>query len=195
MSTQAGPALEALVRRIVETPADFREEPRCGGRGRVHVDAVIADLALALGTTLDPATLDTLGAQQGTDERNRLSIVLLQAWLLAEPALGRAAWTADELKRILGETARELAPHTSAPRFVDDVERREELARVTLSRLGLHPQGETAEQAQDRLTSLSAAERARVMAATRAAQERARLVREALARKEAEESADKYTRE
>jgi hypothetical protein len=33
------------------------------------------------------------------------------------------------------------------------------------------------------------------MAATRAAQERARLVREALARKEAEESADKYTRE
>jgi hypothetical protein len=80
-------------------------------------------------------------------------------------------------------------------KFVTDPERREELARFSLARLGFRPQGETRAQAEDRLSSLSAAERARVLTAARAAEERARAVREALARKAAEESADKYTRE
>ena len=80
-------------------------------------------------------------------------------------------------------------------KFVTDVERREELARFALARLGFRPQTETRAQAEDRLSSLSAAERARVLSAARVAEERARAVREALARKAAEESADKYTRE
>jgi hypothetical protein len=80
-------------------------------------------------------------------------------------------------------------------KFVSDAERREELARFCLARLGFRPFGETKPQAEDRLTSLSAAERARVLQASRKAEARAREVREALARKAAEESADKYTRE
>ncbi|HEY1052340.1 MAG TPA: hypothetical protein VGE39_21355, partial [Prosthecobacter sp.] len=88
-----------------------------------------------------------------------------------------------------------LAAHTSSRSFVTDPDRREEIVRVALARLHLRPAGETAAQAQDRLTSLSASERQRVIAAARAAEERAQAIREALARKAAEESADKYTRE
>ena len=57
------------------------------------------------------------------------------------------------------------------------------------------PAGETLAQAQDRLTTLNSAERARVMKAAQAAEQRARQIREELARKAAEESADKWTRE
>jgi hypothetical protein len=66
---------------------------------------------------------------------------------------------------------------------------------VLLSHLGLRPQGETLAQAQDRLTVLSTTERKKVLAAAVAAEERARKIREALAKKAAEESADKWTRE
>jgi len=50
-------------------------------------------------------------------------------------------------------------------------------------------------QAQDRLTTLNSAERARVLQAARAAEERARQIRAALVSKAAQESADKWTRE
>ena len=59
----------------------------------------------------------------------------------------------------------------------------------------LRPAGESVAQAQDRLTALSSIERNRLLAASRAAEERSRAIREALARKAAQESADKYTRE
>jgi hypothetical protein len=99
------------------------------------------------------------------------------------------------LANLLERGASELAQHTAVRKFLEDAERREELCRFALSRLELVPQGETEAQAADRLTSLSASERARVLAASRAAEERARAIREALAKKAAEESADKWTRE
>jgi hypothetical protein len=77
----------------------------------------------------------------------------------------------------------------------EDAERREELARLTLARLGLRPAGESAAQAQDRFTSISSIERARILKASQQAEQRARALREALAKKAAEESADKWTRE
>jgi hypothetical protein len=88
-----------------------------------------------------------------------------------------------------------LGAQVASRKFVTDPDRREELARFSLARLGYRPAGETVPQAQDRMTSLSSAERARVLQASRAAEERARSIREALARKAAEESADKFTRE
>jgi hypothetical protein len=192
-TTREGPPLEALLRRLAETPPDFRDEPRIGKSGRVHVAAVIGDLCDARGVPVADGALAPFAGTSARKDRNRLAIALLHAWLLADPALAIADG-AGLLAR-LAEAAGELAPHTAAARFVDDPERREELVRHLLARLELRPAGETEAQAADRLTSLSAAERARVMAASRAAEARAREIREALARKAAEESADKWSRE
>ena len=96
---------------------------------------------------------------------------------------------------MLEAEANDLAPRVAARKFVTDPDRREELARLALARLGFRPAGETLAQAQDRLTTLNSAERARVMKAAQAGEQRARQIREALVRKAAEESADKYTRE
>lgn len=192
-----GPTLESLTRRLSEVPVDFLAEPggHAIGAGRVSVVAVAADL-LRIHGCMPP--LGRLGALTDSG-RNHQQVALLVCWLLADEFFlgeGRnAASDADRLAGLLTDSAAELAEHTASRKFVDDVERREELARFALARLDLRPLGETQAQAEDRLNGLSQAERARVMAASRAAEERARQLRDALRRKAAEESADKWTRE
>ena len=70
-----------------------------------------------------------------------------------------------------------------------------ELLRLMLADLDRRPAGETPAQAQDRLSSISSLERARVLEAARAAEARAQEIREALRRKAAQEGADKWARE
>jgi hypothetical protein len=191
-----GPLLETLTRRLAETPADFLAEPRVGAQGAVEVGAVVGDLLRLLGSVaVREADLLALAGRDVKRDRNRLAVSLLLSWLLAEPWFQEHPPEAGELLALMSDGAQELAAFTAAPRFVDDPDHREELARFALARVGLRPAGETMAQAQDRLTTLSASERARVLAASREAEKRARAIREALARKAAEESADKWTRE
>ena len=192
---QEGPPLEMLVRRLAETPRDFLMEPRIGKSGRVVVAAVADDLCRVLGGTSTSAELERLAGTKPKQDRNRLSVSLLLCWLLADEWFRSSVPPRAALLELLASAAEELAAHTPSRKFLEDPERREELARFALARLGFRPLGETRAQAEDRLTSLSAAERARVMQASRAAEQRARKIREALVRKAAEESADKWTRE
>ena len=112
------------------------------------------------------------------------------------PVVGHyASHVRDVLANKRDETVAELAAATPALKFVNDADRREELARVVLACLNYRPAGETVAQATDRLSSLSMTERRRLLEASRAAERRARAIREALAKKAAEESADKWTRE
>ena len=189
-----GPPLETLLRRLAETPPEFLAAPQIAGRGVVHVDAVIADLVRSLGATPDPAGL-TAFRGTGPNDRNRLSVALVIAWLLGDEWFRVRGGLAPRLTSVIAESADELAPATVAEVFTRDPDRREEMARLALARLDLRPAGESMAQAQDRLKSISAAERARFIKAARAAELRARAIREALAKKAAEESADKYTRE
>jgi hypothetical protein len=190
-----GPALETLVRRLAEVPADFRAEPRIGEHGVVRVDAVVGDLVALLGGALPAAELAPFTGVDPRRERGRLSLALLVAWLYADDWFRRARPDPRALVRAIAECAQELGAQGSAQRFVEDPERREELVRAALARLDLRPAGESLAQAQDRLTSISASERARVVRAAREAEQRARAIRAALVRKAAEESADKWTRE
>lgn len=190
-----GPPLESLLHRITETPADFLLEPRIGNAGQVQVEAVAGDLLRLLGGSPSTDALSRLSGSDAARDRNRLAVTLVLCWLLADDWFRSAGLDESAVLALLGAGAAELAAHTPAKKLIDDPERREELARFALARVGHRPAGETVHQAQDRLTGLSAAERTRVLKAARAAEERARAIREALARKAAEESADKWSRE
>ena len=190
-----GPILEELTRRLAETPEDFLAEPRLGNSGQVHVAAVAADLLRSLGAPADAAALAPLEGQDPRRDRNRLSVTLLLCWLLSDTWFRQKKMQPEALLDLLRRGSILVSERTPARKFVTDPERREELARFSLAHLGYRPSGETLAQAQDRLTSLNSAERARVLQASRAAEERARAIREALARKAAQESADKFTRE
>ncbi len=190
-----GPILETLTHRLAQAPEDFLAEPKIGKAGQVRVAAVVGDLCRLLGFAATTTELEPFHGKDAQKDRNWLAVALLASWLLCDEWFQKAGPGRDHVLALLRDGARELANETPARKFVADAERREELARFLLARLGLRPAGETEAQAEDRLTSLSAAERARVMRAAKAAEERARAIREALARKAAEESADKWSRE
>jgi len=192
---QEGPILESLTHRLAETPEDFLAEPRIGQTGRAHVAAVVGDLLRSFGGSPEVDQLEVFAGTDVPRDRNRLAITLLLCWLLSDDWFLNTKPEADNVLQLLGLGASELGAQVAARKFVTDPDRREELARVALARLGFRPAGESLAQAQDRLTTLNSAERARVMKAAQAAEQRARQIREALVRKAAEESADKWTRE
>ena len=190
-----GPYLEALTRRLAATPEDFLGAPRIGSSGQVETAAIVGDLLHMLGVPFTAALAARFSGADPRKDRNRLAVTLVLCWLLADEWFLSTRPTAEDVLKLLEQEAKELASQTAAGKFVSDPDRREELARLSLARLGFRPAGESIAQAQDRLTTLSTAERSRVMAAARAAEERARAIREALVKKAAEESADKWTRE
>lgn len=190
-----GPVLESLTRRLAETPPDFLEEPWIGGRGQIHVAAVVHDLLRLLGGIADASKLTVFDGDDSKATPNRLAVTLLLCWLLSDEWFRQIRPASEAVLELLEEGAAVLAKQVTSRKFVVDVDRREELARFGLARLGYRPAGETLAQAQDRLTSISSAERARTLRASREAEKRARAIREELARKAAEESADKWTRE
>lgn len=192
---KTGPLLETLLRRLADTPPDFLDEPRIGGKGQIFVPAVVNDLLATLATGASQAALERFRGQNVANDRNRLMLVLILCWLLADDWFATAGLPQADILRLLDETAGELAASAVAEKYLHDPERREELARLTLARLGYRPAGETPEQASDRLSALSATERRRLLAASREAEARARAIREELLRKQAEASADKWTRE
>ena len=194
-TTTEGPPLETLLRRLAETPEDFLAAPRIGASGRIDVAAVVGDLAESFGGFLGAEELRAFEGASNASDRNRLAVVLLLCWLLTDEWFRGQDVPTDRLLQLLEASGRELAASAPSKRFVEDADRREEMARHALARLGFRPAGESAAQAEDRLTSLSSAERTRVLKAAREAEARARKIREALKRKAAEESADKWTRE
>jgi hypothetical protein len=190
-----GPILELLTHRLAEIPPEFLREPRIGEAGSVFVPALVNDLLRMHGARAQGDALTPFHAKVLKIDRNRLALVVIAVWLLADDWFISAGMAQDDVLRVFDETVRELAEATPAHKFVTDPDRREELARMVLARLNHRPAGETAIQATDRLSSISGIERRRLLEASRAAEQRAREIRAALARKAAEESADKWSRE
>lgn len=204
--TPAGPSLSVLTRRLLDTPADFQLPgslpPLPAGRSRgvapplpervdVHVRAVLADVLESREARFDAALLDRLLPPAAS--RNQQALTLLVAWLLAEPSLPLPADPAGYVR--LAEDLAQLAPELSAERCLVEDDRREELARLLIGALGLLPAGESAAQARDRYTAVSTLEAVRLAGLSRAREQRAQEILAALARKAAEEAADKWSRE
>ena len=193
---QEGPPLETLTRRLAECPPEFLAEPRIGAAGSIQVAAVVSDLLRDLGgQPLSPAEAAAFQSDRPKADRNRLSLALLGCWVLHDPWFRARPGTAPMAQRLLAGGLTELAQATPAGQFVADPDRREELARVCLREMGLRPAGETLAQAKDRLMTLNAAERTRVVKAARKAEQRAADIREAMRRKAEEEANAKATRE
>jgi hypothetical protein len=195
-----GPLLETLLRHLADCPADFLAEPRIGKKGAVEVAAVVADVIYALDPAAReaaPLTIKQIAYFQATsaEERNRLRMTLVMCWLLHAEWFQQQTLTAETVWQLLKTQPAALAAFTPADKFITDPDRREELARTCLKALDFLPARETETQAQDRLTTLSTAERQRVIQAAQAAEQRARDIRDAMAREAALEAQMKGMRE
>jgi hypothetical protein len=190
-----GPALALLTHRLADTPAEFLASPRIGQDGELFVAALVNDVLLLHGQRASARALLAFQADADKPERNRLRLVAVCAWLLADPWFIEAGIAHADLLRALTEAPAQLASIANATLFIGDFERREECVRVLLAQLELLPAGETQDQAENRLSAISGTERLALLAASRKAEARARKIRAKLAEKAAQESADKWTRE
>jgi len=198
MKPDDAPQIAQLTHRLAECPSEFLEPPFIEGTGLVHVDAIVADLEQFMGGPVLTAQ-DTRVFRQGRGEGavaiNHLKVVLIASWLLHDPWFAGRHTLAGDLPALLATTLAKVAAVVDAGMFVTDPDRREELVRLCLRDLGLRPDGESAEEAADRLTALDSVQRQKVAAEAKKAEERARRVREAMKKKEAEEAAARYGRE
>jgi hypothetical protein len=181
-----GPPLDRLLHRLAECPPDF-------WRDEIEITAMACDHFRALGVAI-PNSQERGALTKLAKEAQRLVPIVLwlvrDDWFLGQPQLASATW-----KFLHSEPLIRLAELVRPEPIVNDPDRREELVRLCLQGHGVIPEGETAVQAADRLTTLDSVERERVICQTRKAEARAREVREAMARKRAEEAAARYSRE
>src|SRR5262245_49623401 len=115
-----GPVLEALTRRLAETPIDFLAEPRIGSAGRIHVAAVVGDLLSGFGDSLENFSLERYAGRDARCDRNRLAVTLLFCWLLADKWFRETKLKANDILRLLETDAAELAAQAAAKRFITD---------------------------------------------------------------------------
>jgi hypothetical protein len=194
MSDDPLPPLAEFLRWLTEMPPSFRATPVGFKDGTVRVDAVLADLLETLLSGPPPAGLleKSVPASADRSERNRLRWLLAACHLLWHPDLRRRPCPPEGLRRFLVDDLTALAGVESVEALLTEEERREELVRLALRALGLRLPGESAGEAEDRLTQVDAVERRRVLREAAERERRSREVREALARKAAEEAASRY---
>ncbi len=191
------PPLAEFLRWMAEMPAAFRTEPEGFPGGRVRLRAVVSDLFETLCSESPSAEL--LAALEpvlrGKAERNRLRWTLAGAHFLWHPAFRSAPPARAGLERFLAQDLPAMAGVVAFEQIDLDEERREELVRRALRALDLRLPGETANEAEDRLGQVDSVERRRVLLEAVERERRAREVREAMARKAAQEAAAKVSRE
>lgn len=191
-----GPDLGILLRRLSECPEDFLLVAS-GEKSCSTVCAIVADHFREFAgdnPIRDNHFFQKLqSAKQNPKQARFLSLLnvtiwmLHDAWFLERPELAEITWLfiqSDGLPQLSSLVRPELC--------VSDPDRREELARFCLSRIGLRPKGESLTIASDRLASLNSIERKRILQETAEAEKRAREIREAMAAAKAAEAASRY---
>ncbi|MCB1051704.1 MAG: hypothetical protein H6510_16470 [Acidobacteria bacterium] len=199
MTRREGPPLADLLNRMVATPADFlREIPLNPKLGDFNILALINDLFLHIdGTPLKAheTGIFIFKKQAVAAYRNHMRLAAFTAWLLFEPLGHQPGLFRQHLIEWLSKGLAELGHWVTPEQVRLESDRREEFVRLCLRALGLRPAGESIHQAEDRLSTLDSAERARTVEKARLAEQRAREIREAMARKRAQEAAATYGRE
>jgi hypothetical protein len=190
---QQGPSIESLVHRLSETPQEFLQAAEQDAADRLVI-ALVCDHFRRLQAPLPSSSqLERLRAPDIPGDRR--SLVALAVWLLRDEWFAARSDLAPATAKLLCTGFSELADFVAAEQCVRDPDRREEFARYCLGALGVLPRGETKAQATDRLSALDSVERVRVLRATREAESRARKIREAMARRAAQEAATRYAPE
>lgn len=189
--TAHGPQLEVLLHRLADCPAEFLQSPQADDPERIDVVAIVCDQLrqMEIIPEQESPLLDAL-RKANAAQQSLLAIVswlLADAWFSSHPKLG-----AKMLTLYASEKFGALTKLVKPEKFVHDPDRREELVRVCLHMLGLRPAEESTHEAADRLTTLDSVERDRVLRSTAAAERRAREIREAMAKKKAQEAASRY---
>lgn len=193
-----GPNIAHLTHRLADCPAELylapiQSEGKRKNAEAICLQAVIADHLRDIG--VESPEVQVLATQLTRLRAEHTRLIAITIWLLRDEWLIKLPDLISLTPNLLTVGIEDLSEAIKPETTVTDPDRREELARVCLELLGYRPEGETINQARDRLNTLDSAERVRVIKRTRAAEVRARKIREAMARKAAQEAATRYSPE
>ena len=182
-----GPSVEALTRRLIDTPRDLLAEPVGAPDGQVVVAAVVSDvLRLHGGTGLDTVTAAPFRLPPAptavTPDGHQLAAVRAPRGRGCSPTPASSRARRPDLVLAVPH---ERAPGAGRHRAVGDAGGRPRPARGARPPVRARPsawcrRARPRPSRVDRLATLDSAERARVLAATREAEQRAEEVRQAM---------------
>jgi hypothetical protein len=124
-----------------------------------------------------------------------LQLVLAATWVLWHPAFREPPPPKAAIERLLSEGLGHVAAVVTADKISRDEERGEELIRRAARNAGRLFAGETETEAEDRFKQVDSIERHKVLEEAEKREKRARAVRDAIAKKAAEDAAAKVSRE
>lgn len=193
-----GPSISYIDLRLSEIPPIFIDKPEIID-GFTTTSIILSDLLYEIeGRPLSRIETDKFFNPIKSDI-NHLKIIQIICYILNDNWFRNYFKSnknkINSIKSFLFTYLTEYSKINKAERFVYDGEGREELSRLLFKSLSLIPEGETENEAKDRLVSIDSIERKKVIELSKQSQKRIKELREALERKEAEEAASKMSRE
>ncbi len=186
-----------MMDRLSAIPAEFMMGfCRAGSNDGLKLSALVNDLLTGLGE-LPVTESEAKRLDSHSDRKPHSRIISLLCHIYHDPVFAEMKVSPGYIRKFLfSQNIEALGASVDDPGiFVTDSERREELCRLALNGVNMHPAGEDEKKAKERLLALDSVERKKILDKTRLAQERAREIREAMLQKEAEEAASKMSRE
>ena len=128
-------------------------------------------------------------------EDNHWRAIHISIWLLSHPNFKNSALIEDKLYDFWFEELSEASLYVKFKEWISDEERAEEMVRLLLHCCEIIPEGENQDEAADKLSSLSSADRQKVLKQSYEAHERIMRIKKEMAEKKAREAANTYGRE
>ena len=126
---------------------------------------------------------------------NHWRTIHISIWLLSHPDFLNNALLEDKLYDFWFEELSEVSLYVKFNEWIIDEERAEEMVRLLLYCYEIIPKGESQDEAADKLSSLSSADRHKVLQQSYQAHERIMKIKKEMAEKKAREAANTYGRE
>ncbi|QIH37586.1 hypothetical protein G7A72_01650 [Flavobacterium sp. Sr18] len=126
---------------------------------------------------------------------NHWRAIHISIWLLSHRNFINSALIEDKLYNFWFEELSEASLYVKFKEWISDDERAEEMVRLLLDCCEIIPDGENQDEAADKLSSLSSADRQKVLKQSYEAHERIMNIKREMAEKKAREAANTYGRE
>ena len=188
--------LYPLLFHLKNCPGSFLELSAHFPAGRVNTKALVADCRRMVS---DDFLLDDRDIQEAFStlvwNEAIVSSIQMSCWLFAHPYFLKQPQLWDGMERFMFGVLPQIAPLVAVQSWLDDEDRTEEFVRLALDCCGINPDGESDNEAADRLDALSTIKRQQVLSATSNAFERMMEIRRKMAEDKAREAANVYGRE
>lgn len=186
-----GPIVSDLIHHMKQCPREILQLSAHSETAVENCEALCNDVLRVVKRDILSPKLFFLG--ESTPELQKL--LQICCWMISSPLLIPFLRDWKKVKLFLEKELEEVSKEVKSEKWIEDEERSEELIRLFLSYNSITPEGETKEEAIDKLASINTMQRVAVIRESAAAIARAKEIREKMAQQKAREAANVYSRE